>query len=898
MDPPVKSSQILTFRNGVILVTAFMLCQLAALVVLRDGDLRAAVNGMSMLADCLLVSGAFFYTARRTASYSKRLSLTWTTWALALLSFSAASILSLILEVLLQQRSSTSVADIFFLMSYPLFLTGILVLPAVRLAPGERLKVMLDMGIVMLSAVLIFWNFLFGPIITAGAPNVLTLAFSLAYPAGDLALLWGLFVLLSRSFNGQRQGPLWLIAGAILAMVLTDAVFGYQSLAGTYQPGGSLTMFGVLGVLLALLAAVWQVSIVQSRPGISIAQSDTALGRKPAAWRSVLSYTGLGAAFLLLVWGHDHPLPMSFPAVAMGVGGVIGLVLIRQMVALSENAHLSEQLQVELNERKQAAAALRQAHDELEARVQERTAQLAQANQELQRTVDWQTLLYEMLRTIGGQLNPNAVARLAVETIVKFTGWPHVCFAVPNQAGSDWVIQAAGGELAAEVGLTCPLSQGVIGRAFRTHQTQLVPDVRMDVDYRGENPVLLSELTVPIQQGERILAVLNLESDRPGAFGAEEKQLAESLAEAIALALENARLYEAAQIELSERRRIEVALLATRARLQHLLASSPTVIYSCEAYGDYAATYISENVEAQLGFEPVAYLNDARFWIDHIHPEDKQHVLTDVEHLFRDGHHIHEYRFLHKDGGYRWTRDEVKLVYDTEGRPIEMVGSWIDITERKEAEEKVQASLREKEVLLKEIHHRVKNNMQVVSSLLSLQANRVQDSASLEVLRESQNRVKSMALIHEKLYQSKDLAKVDFADYVRDLTMHLFRTYRTNAGAITLRINVSENVRLGVDTAIPCGLIVNELVSNALKYAFPGGRAGEVRVDLEREGGGELTLVVSDNGVGFPADVDPGHTGSLGLKLVTTLADQLEGSIELERSAGTLFKVTFAEATA
>ncbi len=885
----------MTFRNVSILIAAFMLCQMAALVVLRDGELRVVVNGVSLLADCLLVSGAFFYTARRTASYSKRLSLTWTVWALALLCLSAGSAALLILEVVLQHRSSTPLADSLFLLYYPLFLAGILFLPAVRLAPGELLQVLLDTGIAMLSAVLIFWNLLFGPIITAGAPDGLTLALSLAYPAGDLALLWGLFVLLSRSFNGQTQGPLWLIAGGTATLVLSDTIFSYQSLAGMYQPGSMLDMFGIVGVMLALLAAAWQVSQVQSRSGISAARPDAAPTRKPTAWQIVLPYPWLGAAFLLLVWGHDHPLPMGFPAMALGVAGVIGLVVIRQIVALSDNSHLSVQLLAELIERKRAAEALRQAHDELEAHVQERTAQLAQANQELLHTVDRQTLLYQVLRAMGGQLDPNAVARLAVDAIVEFTGWPHICFAVPNEAGSDWVIQAAGGELAAEVGLTYPMSQGVIGRVFRINQTQLVPDVRTDPDYKGEHPVLLCELAVPVRQGERVLAVLNLEGGKPMAFGAEEMRLAESLAEAIALALENARLYAAAQIELSERRRVEVTLRATRARLQHLLTYSPTVIYSCEARGDYAMTYVSENVQAQLGYEPVAYLNDAKFWTDHIHPQDLQRVLADMEHLIRDSYHASEYRFQHKDGDYRWMRDETRLVHDAEGQPIEVVGSWIDITERKQAEEQIQASLQEKEVLLKEIHHRVKNNLQVVSSLLSLQSKGVQDAASLEVLRESQNRVKSMALIHEKLYQSQDLSQVDIADYVRDLTTHLFRTYRADAGVVTLRVIVSDAVRLGVGTAIPCGLIVNELVSNALKHAFPGGRAGEVRVELDRDERGKLVLAVSDTGVGFPADIDFRTTGSLGLKLVATLADQLEGSIELGRSGGTTFKITFVE---
>ncbi len=216
----------------------------------------------------------------------------------------------------------------------------------------------------------------------------------------------------------------------------------------------------------------------------------------------------------------------------------------------------------------------------------------------------------------------------------------------------------------------------------------------------------------------------------------------------------------------------------------------------------------------------------------------------------------------------------------------------IDVTERNRAMEKLTASLKEKEVMLKEIHHRVKNNMQVISSMLRLQAGYIEDPKALELFQESQNRVKSMALIHEKLYQSQDLARIDFADYLRNLTNHLFRSYSGRAD-ITLNIEVSD-VRLGVDAGIPCGLIVNELVSNALKHAFPNGRPGQITVALRRENG-TYVLSVKDDGVGFPKDVDFRNTPSLGLQLVNTLVSQLDGSVELiSNGAGTEFRIEFA----
>jgi len=235
---------------------------------------------------------------------------------------------------------------------------------------------------------------------------------------------------------------------------------------------------------------------------------------------------------------------------------------------------------------------------------------------------------------------------------------------------------------------------------------------------------------------------------------------------------------------------------------------------------------------------------------------------------------------------------EVRLArLPAEGRKL-IRSSVTDITERKRAEDKIKASLKEKEVLLKEISHRVKNNLQLISSLLRHQSATIEDEQVLQVFRESQDRVRSIALIHEKLYQSTDLARIDFADYIRSLTSSLFLSYGASSEAIQLKIQ-AEDVFLGVDSAIPCALIINELVSNSLQHAFPDGREGEFCIELRLEQD-QTVLMVSDNGVGFPEDLDFRTTETLGLELVRTLVDQLEGSIELDRSGGTAFKITFA----
>ena len=232
-------------------------------------------------------------------------------------------------------------------------------------------------------------------------------------------------------------------------------------------------------------------------------------------------------------------------------------------------------------------------------------------------------------------------------------------------------------------------------------------------------------------------------------------------------------------------------------------------------------------------------------------------------------------------------------VRNDEGEPVAMVGVARDITERKRADEHIKTSLREKEVLLKEIHHRVKNNLQVISSLLSLQAEYLKDEAMVKIFRESQNRVKSMALIHEKIYQSRNLAEVDFGEYLRELATQLFRSYGIGTHGIFMNIN-ADKVVLGVDRAIPCGIIVNELVSNALKYAFPGKAGGRVDISLHANGNGEIVLTVRDNGVGLPPDIDFETSDSLGLMLVRMLSEQLQGEVKLcPGEPGTEFTLTF-----
>ncbi|MBE9182501.1 GAF domain-containing protein [Oculatella sp. LEGE 06141] len=218
-----------------------------------------------------------------------------------------------------------------------------------------------------------------------------------------------------------------------------------------------------------------------------------------------------------------------------------------------------------------------------------------------------------------------------------------------------------------------------------------------------------------------------------------------------------------------------------------------------------------------------------------------------------------------------------------------------ELVERKRTEEQLKLSLKEKEVLLKEIHHRVKNNLQVISSVLRLQSDYVRDEKVLELFNDSQNRIRSMALIHEKLYQSNDLLKIDFDDYIRDLTDNLMQSYAAGLRTTTLYTN-ARGIWLNIDTAIPCSLIINELVANSLKHAFPtASEENEIRIDISTASDNRFVLSVCDNGVGLPPNLDFRNTESLGLELVCIFTEQLEGHVELDRTNGTAFTITFSE---
>ncbi|WP_424357006.1 PAS domain S-box protein [Methanocella sp. MCL-LM] len=342
--------------------------------------------------------------------------------------------------------------------------------------------------------------------------------------------------------------------------------------------------------------------------------------------------------------------------------------------------------------------------------------------------------------------------------------------------------------------------------------------------------------------------------------------------------------------DVTEWKLAEDALRANEADLA--LAQSIAHLGSCHIDTESNRINISEEFSRIFGLDPKKGEGSYDKFIEIVHPEDRAAIEQLDGMLFQQGGTAStEFKIVRPDGTLRTIYCVSRVTKNEKGQPTQFFRIVQDITERKNAEARVLASLKEKEILLKEIHHRVKNNLQIISSLLSLQSSYLKDNEMVHVFNESRDRVRSMAFIHEMLYKSQDFNRIEFLKYAATLTGSLFASYNQHQGRVTYRIE-GENADLTIEEGVPCGLIINELISNSLKYAFPGDSRGEIVIDIRQEKK-NFTLTVSDNGVGLPPDFDLSKSNTLGLQLVTMLVDQLEGTLQIDRGSGTKYTIKF-----
>jgi len=395
---------------------------------------------------------------------------------------------------------------------------------------------------------------------------------------------------------------------------------------------------------------------------------------------------------------------------------------------------------------------------------------------------------------------------------------------------------------------------------------------------------LESYIAVPLSVKGEIFGTINFSSPRPREipFNNADKEFVRLIGRWVSTMI--------------ERKQAEAVLSDKEELYRTLVENAHNLIVKSKIDG--TLIYLSSNHKDLLGYGVSDLMGKSVF--DYIHEGDRKPVTSEfMRALMTNSAANAVFRFKHKNGGWRWLESAGKF-FKTSNGELRWVIDSRDITERKRAEEQLRKSLREKESLLREIHHRVKNNLQVILSLLSLQSDYAKDTDSSKLFDESQNRISTIALIYEQLYQSEDPAEINVGEYIGNLTQNLLTIYGDEGSNVSVELSTGD-LSVDIDTAIPCGLIINELFSNCLNHAFvpkPGNKTNGstnnlISVRFNSNNSGSLVLIVKDNGVGLPEGLDYKDTESLGLQLVCTLTEQLGGVIEVENGLGCEFKVTF-----
>ncbi|MDD3083084.1 MAG: PAS domain S-box protein, partial [Desulfobacterales bacterium] len=503
----------------------------------------------------------------------------------------------------------------------------------------------------------------------------------------------------------------------------------------------------------------------------------------------------------------------------------------------------------DITDKKLMEQALQKSHDELERRVEARTDELKSANRQLMREIEDRKCAEDALKASERRLSqiidflPDATLAIDAQGIV--IAWNRA-MAEMTGAGAEQMLGQGNYEYALPFyGNRRPI---LIDLVFH-------PDPEIEGKYaalRREGDTLFAEVQLPDLKG------------KPVWLWGKASPIYDASGNVVG-AIESMR-------DITETKDIEKALRESREGLKNIVEKSVDGIFVVDARG--IVRFVNPGGERLFG-RSSEQLVGSSFGFPLVSGES-----TEIGIIRKAGEIcIGELRSA-------WTQWEDRAAW------LVMIR---DITERKNAEERTKASLHEKETMLKEIHHRVKNNMQVISSLLKLQARAVGDDRLKENYKESENRIRSMALVHEMLYRSENLAQVDFKTYINALVRELYRAYNVGESRIHCQLAV-EDVALEIEQAVPCGLIINELVSNCLKHAFPEGKSGVIQVFLHAIDDGAVELSVRDNGVGLPPDFDFAKTQSLGLSLVRMLAQyQLHGTVLLNAVQGVEFKITFKE---
>ncbi|MBI5680466.1 MAG: GAF domain-containing protein [Methanobacterium sp.] len=866
---------IISFRSATIVGAFIVIIYMVILTILQNNPNRIVFSDIFTPLINILVVICLFYAAKRSKTYGKRTYLAWTLLAFAQLAFTAGDILWMIMEVVFKQNPFPSIADALYVVYYPIFAIGIFLLPKKQLKKREIYKTLLDMGIITISFALIFWIFLIWPTIQAGHSTELSVALNLYYIVADFVLLFVLFYLLLKIQN-LKEIPLILLAGAITAQIISDIVFAHFNLIGTYITGDLADVGWLLGYVLIGLAGIYQATVIRDTkitPKHELDDSISSLSFIPIIWVII--------TYILIPWAYINTSESNLIILEIGVGFSIFLVMLRQFINSTENRILYVNAQKEILQREKTEKSLKESEMQYHTTVDSIDDALHVID------TDFKLVLFN-----DSLVTWNKELRLKTDIIGDYL------FDIFPFLGEDTLKEYKKVFETGKILLT-EESNRINGELFHT-ETKKIPIFEEDKVKRVVT--IIRDIT------KRKLSDKKLKKKTEETIGRQKALLEISKTDISLLEMALKKLTEI-DSKVLDVERVSVWFLnddkseikcrdlyklsqKTHERGQTLLAKDYPFYFktlrnehNIAATDAYTDSRTAEFAESYLKELRIISMLDIPIWL---HGE-----LVGVL--------CHEHVGSKKR---KWTFEE----QDFAASIAHMVSMALETDERKKAEKIIKKSLHEKELLLKEVHHRVKNNMQIISSLLNLQSRYIHDERVLEIFKESQNRVKSMSMVHENLYQSEDFTKIDFTDYIHNMISSLYISYGIHSD-IKININI-DDISLGIDTAIPCGLIINELITNSVKHAFPFLKYGLIdekssksnkkdpQIDINFYMGttdNSYNLVVRDNGIGIPKNMDLSKTKSLGLRLIRMLVDQLNGTIKLDRHDGATFIINFKE---
>jgi PAS domain S-box-containing protein len=853
-----KFSTVISFRYGLIISIFLILIYIAILLIFRENrDSLKIFSDLGILFVNLIVIIALFCSVQTLRAREDPKYKVWAVFLVAQTAFLLGDLLWALYEIFLNQNPFPSIADIFYIAYYPIFVLGILMIPRVSEQHHRGLKFFLDMGIILIACLIFFWTFLILPLLQNSQGDVLSNFVSILYIAMDFVLLFALFDLTLDKIKNIRDWTLILLASGVATQIIADIIYSFQTTEGTYISGGLLEIGWVISYVLIALAGLWEANYGK-KPTKDL-DSPTKVSRP--TW---IYYMPYGLVILVYIIFSIDYLKLDYQnwiLLDLGVGLIILLVVVRQILSINENRNLYLQAQEEIEKRKKTEEVVKKERDRAQRYFSVAGVFMLildeEGNIQLINQKGSDILGYKSDDIIGcnwfQKFIPSNSRDEIMKTFENLEGQKSIKnleYGVLNRHKSEKIISWH----------VTPLKEG--GTLSSGEDI-----TRERIRERKEK----ERIEQTIQRQESLLELTSAgDSDLKSAFKSLTKKDAEIMkVDRVSIWYFN-----------EDKSGIKCKCLYDISKDMY---ESGGTLYEKDYPTYFKAVQESHNIAA-----PHAISNPLTKELYDYFQQYNIFSLLDVPIWIRGqpyGILCHEKVNEHRN----WTFEDQDYCVAL----ANLISRYIESHERRRVEESIKESLNEKEILLQEIHHRVKNNMQIISSLMSLQSRYLNDETASDVFKESQNRVKSMAIIHEKLYESESLDRINLKKYINSLLSNLISSYMSSSGEINIHTEL-QDVYLNMDTSIPVGLILNELITNSFKHAFPHKVSGEIHILMELDLD-EILLTVKDNGVGIPEGLDLKTVESLGLLLVNSLINQINGTIEIENKNGAIFRLKFKE---